>query len=251
MSRILSAIRMQDPQRPAINDWTYGALAGAVDHLAAELRERIGTDSRPVAVEVTNSAAWAVLDLALLMLGQISLPLPSFFTQVQRRHALTDAGAGWLVTDRAETGGELLRIGMQILYLHRLDHAPVPLPAETAKITYTSGTTGASKGVCLSACGLEQVACSLVTVIGAERAGRHLAILPLPVLLENVAGLYGTQLAGGHYLVEAPTLLGVDQPFQPDFIRLLSALSALRASSIILVPELLRGLMGRKPWPRH
>lgn len=243
MSHVLSAIRMQDPQRPAINDWTYGTVAGAVDRLAADLCERIGADPRPVAVEAANSAAWAVLDLALLMLGQISLPLPTFFTPDQRGHALADAGAGWLVTDRVEMGGEPLPVGSQMLYLCRLDHAAVPLPAGTAKITYTSGTTGAPKGVCLSASGLEQVASSLVTVIGREFADRHLAILPLPVLLENVAGLYGTLLAGGHYLMEAPALLGVDQPFRPDFSRLLAALSAMRASSVILVPELLRGLM--------
>ncbi|MBP7337003.1 AMP-binding protein [Niveispirillum sp.] len=243
MSRVLCAIRMQDPARPALNDLTYGALAGAVDRLAADLCEWIGTDPRPVAVEAANSAAWAVLDLALLSLHLTSLPLPGFFTQDQRRHALADAGAGWLITDRAETGGEELRVGGEQLYLVRLDHGAVALPAGTAKITYTSGTTGTPKGVCLSADGLEQVAHSLVQVIGADYAGRHVAILPLPVLLENVAGLYCTLLAGGHYLAEAPSDLGLDQPFQPDFGRLLAVLALRRANSVILVPELLRGLM--------
>ncbi len=243
MSRVLSAIRQQDPGRPAVNDWTYGALAGAVDKLAAELGDLIGTGVRPVAIEAGNAAAWVLLDLALLSLGMPSLPLPGFFTPDQRQHALADAGAGWLVTDRAGDGGDILRVGGETLYLHRLDHAPATLPAGTAKITYTSGTTGAPKGVCLSASGLEQVAESLVQVIGRGYAGRHVAILPLPVLLENVAGLYSTLLAGGHYLAAAPAALGLDEPFRPDFARLLSALSAMRANSVILVPELLRGLM--------
>lgn len=243
MSRILSAIRMQDPAKPAINDWTYGSLLGAIDRLAADLCENIGLDRRPVAVEAANSAAWAVLDLALLELGLVSLPLPGFFTPDQRSHALVDAGAGWLITDSPQQGGQALRVGAETLYIHRLDHAPVLLPAGTAKITYTSGTTGTPKGVCLSAAGLEKVATSLVQVIGTDYAGRHVAILPLPVLLENVAGLYSTLLAGGHYLAASPAELGLAQPFQPDFGRLLAALSTVRANSVILVPELLRGLM--------
>lgn len=243
MSRILSAIRMQDPAKPAINDWTYGALSDAIDRLAADLCEIIGLDRRPVAVEADNSAAWAVLDLALLELALVSLPLPGFFTTDQRRHALADAGAGWLVTDRPCDGGAALRVGTEMLYIQRLDQAPVALPAGTAKITYTSGTTGAPKGVCLSAGGLEKVATSLVQVIGTDYAGRHVAILPLPVLLENVAGLYSTLAAGGHYLAASSSTLGLEQPFQPDFGKLLAALSVMRANSVILVPELLRGLM--------
>lgn len=243
MSRVLSAIRTHDPDALALNDWTYGTLTDAIDRLAADLLERMGPEARPVAVEVVNSAAWIVLDLALLSLGWPSLPLPDFFTPDQRHHALADAGAGWLVTDRPDRGDEPLRVGTETLYLRRLDNAAVALPPGTAKITYTSGTTGKPKGVCLSADGLEQVATSLVTVIGADHAGRHVAILPLPVLLENVAGLYCTLLAGGHYLASAPAALGLDRPFQPDFGRLLASLSSLRANSIILVPELLRGLM--------
>lgn len=243
MSRVLSSIRSQNPERPAINEWTYGALADAVDCLAADLCERMGIEARPVAVEVANSAAWAILDLALLELGVPSLPLPGFFTAEQRDHALVDAGAGWLISDQADKGGESLQIGTETLYLHRLSHAAVPLPPGTVKTTYTSGTTGTPKGVCLSAEGLERVARSLVHVIGADYAGRHVAILPLPVLLENIAGLYSTLLAGGHYLAASAAALGLDQPFQPDFGRLLGALSMMRANSIILVPELLRGLM--------
>lgn len=242
MSRVLDAIRAHDQSRPAVNGWTYGDLAAATDALTKRLSTLLGDDPRPLAILAPNSAAWVVLDLALLALGRASLPLPGFFTPAQRDHALHDAGAGWLVTDLPGTG-EPLHIGAETLYLARLDHAPVALPAGTAKITYTSGTTGAPKGVCLSAAGLEQVAASLVDVIGTDYAGRHAAILPLPVLLENVAGLYSTLLAGGHYWVESPARLGLALPFQPDFAALLGALAGARANSIILVPELLRGLM--------
>lgn len=242
MSRVIAALRTHAPNHPAVNELSYGALVRAVDDLSEILSRHLRDDARPVAIMAANSTAWVVLDLALLALGRTSLPLPAFFTAEQTRHALRDAGAGWLINvDPAE--GIALTIGDESLYLTRLDNPSVALPADTAKITYTSGTTGAPKGVCLSAAGLEQVATSLVQVIGADYAGRHVAILPLAVLLENVAGLYSTLLAGGHYQVLPANRLGLDQPFRPDFQQLLGALAATRANSIILVPELLRGLM--------
>jgi long-subunit acyl-CoA synthetase (AMP-forming)/pyrroloquinoline quinone (PQQ) biosynthesis protein C len=242
MSRVISALRTHAPASPAVNELSYGALIRAVDDLSEILAVHLQGDERPIAVMAANSTAWVVLDLALLALGRTSLPLPTFFTPEQTRHALRDAGAGWLISDDPAQG-IALTIGGETLCLTRLNNAPAALPDGTAKITYTSGTTGAPKGVCLSAAGLEQVAASLVQVIGADYAGRHVAILPLPILLENVAGLYCTLLAGGHYQVLSAASLGLDQPFRPDFARLLAALAAAHANSIILVPELLRGLM--------
>ena len=61
-------------------------------------------------------------------------------------------------------------------------------------------------------------------------------------------------MAGGTYCVPAASALGLANPFQPDFARLAAALGEMRATSIITVPELLRGLMGvlsmmRQPLP--
>ncbi len=45
-------------------------------------------------------------------------------------------------------------------------------------------------GVCLSAAQLETVACALATATASLPLSRHLCLLPLPTLLENIAGLY-------------------------------------------------------------
>jgi long-chain acyl-CoA synthetase len=90
---------------------------------------------------------------------------------------------------------------------------------------------------------MEAVAASLVQVIGEDYAGRHLPILPLAILLENVAGLYTTLLAGGCYHVLPPQDLGLADPFRPDLSKLAAAIAGEGATSLILVPELLRALM--------
>ena len=80
-------------------------------------------------------------------------------------------------------------------------------------------------------------------VIGADYAGIHCAVLPLAVLLENVAGLYPTLITGGHYHVPSPASLGFEKPFSPDFPMLTRALRDCNATTAIMVPEILRGVL--------
>jgi long-chain acyl-CoA synthetase len=250
MSRVLAAIAARAEATPdaiALSDarqtLAYAELAAEIEATAIQLsalapRMRPGA---PVAVVLENGPAWAVLDLALVRLGWPSLPIPGFFTEAQRRHVLADAGAALMIT-AATDDGPLLVAGTP-LSVTLLDTAPAALPAGTAKITYTSGSTGQPKGVCLSQDQMEAVAASLVEMIGADYAGVHLPLLPLSILLENVAGLYTTLLAGGRYHVLSPVELGLAEPFRPDLGKLAGAISAEGATSLILVPELLRALL--------
>lgn len=249
MSRVLRAVgdhARLDPERLALTavdrSLTYAELVDAIEVLSAQLGLLMAESppSAPVAISVENSIAWVVLDLALIRLGRPSLPLPGFFTAEQRAHALADAGAGWLIT-LASAGP--LEVAGQGLLVEQLAGRDAGLHDLTAKVTYTSGSTGRPKGVCLSLDQMEDVAASLVAVIGADYAGVHLPILPLSILLENVAGLYPTLLAGGRYHLETPSALGLQNPFQPDLGRLVETIGGSGATSLILVPELLRGLM--------
>ena len=223
--------------------WTYAQLGEAVRHAATALFAfaPLVRPGAPVAIQLANGPAWVILDLALIRLGWPSLPLPGFFTLAQRDHALADAGATLLI-EAAEAGGQMVVAGAPIDVKPRRT-AQVPLPTGTAKITYTSGSTGQPKGVCLSQAQMEMVAGSLVEAIGADYAGRHLPLLPLSILLENVAGLYTTLLAGGRYHVLPAAMLGLDNPFRPDLPALAGAIAAEEATSLIVVPELLRALL--------
>jgi acyl-CoA synthetase (AMP-forming)/AMP-acid ligase II len=205
----------------------YAQLVEAVELKAAALLAE--TDlGRPIALDLDHGIESAVAELAALDQGLAVLSLPRFFTPSQREHAVRACGAGtWL--DR--TG------------LTKLDNGDVPLPAGTARITFTSGSTGKPKGICLSAGHMLTVARAVVEAVGAEHAGRHLAVLPPGILLETVAGFLPTLLAGGTYICPPQAAIGLGDPFRPDFAMLLVAVNDLAITSLILVPEYLAGLV--------
>jgi long-subunit acyl-CoA synthetase (AMP-forming) len=250
MSRVLDAIAAHAAAWPGAvalstpsSTWTYAQLSDEVQRVALALfafspSVRPGA---PVAMRLANGPAWVILDLALIQLGWPSLPLPGFFTPAQRAHALADAGVTLLI-EETEGEGQFVVAGASIAATP-CSHPPVSLPVGTAKITYTSGSTGQPKGVCLSLDQMEAVAGALVEAIGSDYAGRHLPLLPLSILLENVAGLYTTFIAGGRYHVLPAASLGLDNPFRPDLPTLAAAIAAEEASSLIIVPELLRALL--------
>ncbi len=252
MSAILSALAARAAETPnaialssgdTILSWR--SFANGVATLADELASKlVGIDSaQPVAIDLPNGIEWVIADLALIKLGRPSLPLPQFFTPEQRTAALADAGAAAIIGGDF-VDGDCVMAGRVAIRLATTGLSRADLPEGTAKITYTSGSTASPKGICLSLAHLEQVAASLVDVIGASYAGRHVAVLPLGVLLENVAGLYTVILAGGHYDVPCAADLGLADAFRPDFPTLARQLAEGHATSAILVPELLRGLIG-------
>ncbi|HVQ27412.1 MAG TPA: AMP-binding protein, partial [Planctomycetota bacterium] len=197
--------------------------------LARDLRRK-HADGAPVALKLDHHGDEALLALALLEAQIPVLSLPTFFTQGQVWHALAEVGA-------------------RRLYLSLHDDQPAPeaqpavLPQGTAWISFTSGSTGQAKGVCLSAEHMLGVASSVVERLGPEHAGRHCALLPPGILLETVAGLFATVIAGGTYVCPSPELAGLGDPFHPDFAVLARRLAAWRITSLILVPEYLGGLV--------
>ncbi len=237
MNRVLEAVRAHartTPGRTALDPiegpaMSYGELAARIDALAATLKD--AANGRVVALELDHGSDEVLLELALLAAEIPALSLPSFFTSAQRRHALAASGAALTCSG---VGAEERR---------QTPFDAVPLPTGTTRITFTSGSTGAPKGICLSADLLAKVAQAVVTAVGAEHAGRHLAILPPGILLETVAGLFATLMAGGTYLCPPGALVGMGDPFRPDFPAMVRHIAEWRATSLILVPEYLAGLV--------
>lgn len=252
MSAVLKAIwrhALEQPAKVALmdeyGDLSYRELRSEIEIVAQQITG-IVENASAVGVKLENSRAWAVVDLALVQMQIASLPLPPFFTPAQQDHALKTAGAEFLLSDEDEAGCEALfsfEVAGTFLHLYRTPHIKQPVHCGTAKITFTSGTTGTPKGVCLSQNALEATAMSILDRVGEGMALTHLAILPLSVLLENVAGLYPVLLAGGTYAAYRQEHIGFGRSFQPDFMRLVQVLEEEKITSAIMVPEILRGSM--------
>ncbi|QQG36866.1 MAG: AMP-binding protein [Micavibrio aeruginosavorus] len=218
---LLSAIKTRPADNIALQDdrrtLSYGATLAEIATRAAQLK-----NISCAALAMDNGVEWILWDMAALESGTVLVPLPPFFTPAQVTHALSSSGCQAIIEPQG---------------IRPLPYPPAALPHGTAKITYTSGTTGTPKGVCLSRAHMETVARSIVEMLGPEYAGIHLSVLPLGVLLENVAGVYAALMAGARVVVPPLEVYG------PHYAGLRQALATTRATSAIIVPEILRSLM--------
>ena len=123
------------------------------------------------------------------------------------------------------------------------------IPQGTGKITFTSGSTGQPKGVCLSNISQLNVAKSLSNAVALNRV-KHLCLLPLPTLLENIAGVYAPLLVGGCVVLPSSTELGFSGAALTNPNAMLSQINEHRPETLILVPELLLLLVSacKKGW---
>lgn len=220
----------------------YAALCRGVAILADELRAR---RVRVLATQLDNAPAWVMADLAALAADVVHVPLPSFFTSAQCEHALHATGADAQLrpldaNDEGTTPSTVIVAGSTLALQMRAAAAPVALPPGTAKITFTSGTTGQPKGVCLSAASMLAVADALAQALAPLAIARHLCALPLPVLLENIAGLYAPLLAGATAVVLPGTQVGLTGSSRFDPASLQRAIDAAQAHSVIVLPQMLR-----------
>lgn len=240
---------------------SYAQLSEAVSGLSQWLvQQQIGR----AGLWGENSIAWIVADLAALKAGVTLVPLPGFFSQAQLQHLIAAAELpGLLVCDQAPaflaTRSSLaarpaLATSHADIYWVDLENTgsnstgnSSPLPG-ICKITFTSGTTGTPKGVCLAAEALENTTQALAQrIYPASTVGsdihRHFTLLPLSTLLENIAGVYVPLLLGQQIVVLAGERVGLTGSSQLSFPRLLAQLHHYQPQSLIVLPQILMGFV--------
>ncbi|MCU0942008.1 MAG: AMP-binding protein, partial [Hydrogenophaga sp.] len=190
--------------RSAHGTWTATDWSEEVRQASLALAE---AGSRVVATLLDNGAAFVAIDEAALADGVVHVPLPAFFTAAQVAHAMDAAGV--------DTPG-------------------------TAKVTFTSGTTGQPKGVCLGAAALDAVAQSLVHTLGPLGIECHLSVLPYAVLLENVAGSMAARCQGATLISMPAAAVGLSGSSKFDPAVLDRTVREQQAGSLILLPQMLR-----------
>jgi long-subunit acyl-CoA synthetase (AMP-forming) len=214
-----------------------------ISHLA-----QLNNSGQAVGVLAKNSVGWLALDMACACLNIPLVPMPTFFTDEQLHYVVNEAGVCLLVTDDSLRGQRLgfhltkQKVDTPILMLYRSPRGSV-LPGNIKKITFTSGTTGQPKGVCLTEAQELAVAEGLRQATSSLKIKRHLCLLPFSVLLENIAGVYAPMLAGAS--IVCPTLkeTGLMGSASFDPVQCLNTLESYQAESIILLPQMLMALL--------
>lgn len=254
MSRIIAALQRHaagNPVAVALADetrmLTYGDLLTEIEWLADRLR---ACRPRAIAILADNGIDWALIDLAAHAAGIPTIPLPLFFSAAQIDHVIKTAGIDLVLTDQpARLLAALEQPGLPVgPFYGALQRVRLPgvaatstaLPAGTQKVTFTSGTTGEPKGVCLDCETLDTVAESLEFASDATCDDRHLCLLPLATLLENVGGIYAPLLAGATICLPRLASVGLSGSSALDVGRLVAALCEWQASTAIMVPQMLQ-----------
>jgi len=233
---------------------TYVELERQIDRLVDDLSER---EPDAIGLLMDNTPAWVVADLAAMKTWIPIVPMPLFFSPEQTGHLITSAGLELVLTDQPGPFRQMLGlIGIAVsdedtvdiagvrIHLFQLEHpAACSIPDSIAKVTYTSGTTGDPKGVCLTQAAMETVAKSLRVACQACADDRHLCALPLATLLENIGGVYVPLLAGGTCILPGLAAVGMRGASGLDPARFLQALTQYKASTCILIPQMLLALI--------
>lgn len=214
-----------------------------LDELTSREKQLSKHAGKVFALALENSPEAVLWDLAALFSGLPCVVLPSFFTPAQRAHCMMQSQVELAIAS-ADMNEEMLAAGFtaQNAFWARTRTADPGLPSNTAKITYTSGTTGAPKGVCLSAEALLRVARELQSASLGTNPQHYLAVLPYAVLLENL-GVYAALMTGAEVTVLPQQQMGITGASMVDWQRLLGTVVMSQAQSLILVPQLLLGLV--------
>ncbi len=260
MSSLLTALKQFaeiTPHAVAIEgtglSFTYAELGEAVATIAVFMNKH---DIRAVTLLADNGPVWCLVDLACAQAEIPLIPMPHFFSPAQMRHLIMSAGADGILTENPQQVLALLEqlkltgkppvelsVAGKSLSLIQLSVEKVVLPDNCAKVTFTSGSTGEPKGVCLSRQVMDTVAASLASVTGAKSCDRHLSLLPYATLLENIGGLYAPLLVGATVVSPSLSAVGLSGSSGLDVQRFIGQLIQSQATTCIMIPQMLHALV--------
>ena len=240
------------PDRPALGHLTYLELKNAVLHLQTTLPE---IKDKKVGLLLDNGPLWGLYDIALTLGGAIVVPIPTFFSDAQVSHIISDGELELVFTKSGSAPFEITEL-IEVEKVIDIDASSLKTqaagdtteaadlkelaPERIVKIIYTSGTTGKPKGVMIRQGAIDAVTSSLAKSSGANMSDRHLSLLPLSTLLENIGGLYLPLTVGASVIY--PTIEENDRT-GPSAAELTRLLYKSGATTIILVPGLLGALI--------
>lgn len=232
----------------------YLQLHNFIEKLSDELAS---LKASAVAIYMDNNSSWIISDLAAANIGLTVVPIPLFFTKAQITHLLSDANIDVIITcqdmlNQLSIKPKSVSVSdvIDITYVNLTNKDANTRLQDVSKITYTSGSTGNPKGVCLSGDTIESVVLSLATQLTSAGIQRHLSLLPFATLLENIAGVYLPLFMGNAVITGSVNDFGLKSNHQFCAQTFINANKKWQANSVILLPQMLKAIAEQKQ-PQH
>lgn len=224
-----------------------------VEAVAAALRPVLKAGDI-VLLAADNSMQWIHVDLALQILRVAVIPLPGFFSAEQIGRIMKNYPVNAVIGDRASVrrvDPELKTVSLsgEDWVVARIAARDSGLSLDTpnyphgAKLTFTSGSTGEPKPVIITSDQQWRVAEVIAQSLSPLNAKSHLVMLPLPVLLQNVAGVYSSLLLGSHLHVPPQSDVGLSGSSSFDPGRAVEMIRQTSCETLILLPSMLQLLV--------
>lgn len=146
------------PERIAVRStrhtFTYDELNRVANRVARAILDRSDVPQQPVAVLFEHGVPFVIASLGVLKTGKVQVSLESGFPQARLRYVLEQSNAAMLVTDNANLPlarqlGDIPLVNIDEIGGRFPDENPglAIRPDSCAAIAYTSGSTGAPKGI--------------------------------------------------------------------------------------------------------
>ncbi len=221
-----------------------------IQRLSRKYQQFIPSQVKVIGITIDNSVDWVALDLMCIQTHRTLVPIPSFFNKEQAAYLINESGIETLITNnkkQLKAHGFLDNIeSINGNYIGSLpvekDRKHHELLSDTQKVTFTSGSTGFPKGICLSTQSQFRVANDLVKVLLNLKIKKHMSLLPFSILLENVAGTYTTMLLGGENHIYPLKDVGFDGVMFQEH-KCIALIIEHQIESIILLPQLLEQII--------